>query len=215
MAAKWRHEKLGSFTYRDDWTRTITCRAFNAFAYAGWFGHHRLPDGRYELSFGADDEKDCPSPAMVAVALKTLADPAATVTVVLTAIWEDIIGHGPDSGTWWHGNLDGVRNRIRSQAYPPKKAQEARLDGPSDLAPWLRLRCIVICKARKAVATAVNPATGKKIKLDRVYPAHPPIAELDFFAPFEEEHGLGVITDGLTVFGIGYSADVDLFLPRR
>jgi hypothetical protein len=38
-----------------------------------------------------------------------------------------------------------------------------------------------------------------------------PVAELTFAAVFEEEHGLGVLTDGEGVLGIGYVADVQPF----
>jgi len=214
MTVKWKHDKLGSFAFRFayGWTRTVTRTGFNAFAYKGFSDR---PTGKYELFIGADDEKDTPSPAMIDVALKTLADPAAMVALVINALWEDLNGSGPDSGMWWHGNLNDVTDRIRSEGYPLKKAQKARLDGPSDLLLWLRLSAITIRKARHKVTTAINPATGKRIKLDRVYPAHPPIAELHFSTPFEQEHSLGVLTNGSVILGIGYSTDADLFLTKQ
>jgi hypothetical protein len=36
-----------------------------------------------------------------------------------------------------------------------------------------------------------------------------PLAELSFHAAFEEEHGVGILTDGRQVVGIGYLADVE------
>jgi hypothetical protein len=38
-----------------------------------------------------------------------------------------------------------------------------------------------------------------------------PLVELSFEAPFEEEHGVGVLTDGDTIRGTGYSGDVSPF----
>jgi predicted DNA-binding WGR domain protein len=38
-----------------------------------------------------------------------------------------------------------------------------------------------------------------------------PVVEVDFEAAFEPEHGVGVLTNGQTIFGIGYSIDVDAF----
>jgi len=35
-----------------------------------------------------------------------------------------------------------------------------------------------------------------------------PVMVLNFHAPFEDEHGVGVLTDGKTVLGIGYASDV-------
>ena len=38
-----------------------------------------------------------------------------------------------------------------------------------------------------------------------------PVVELSFHAAFEVEHGVGVLTDGETILGLGYSADVTPF----
>ena len=38
-----------------------------------------------------------------------------------------------------------------------------------------------------------------------------PIVELSFGAAFEEEHGVGILTDGAKIIGIGYSYDVTPF----
>jgi hypothetical protein len=41
-----------------------------------------------------------------------------------------------------------------------------------------------------------------------------PVVELSFHAAFEEEHGVGVLTDGNTILGTGYSVDVRPFKRR-
>jgi hypothetical protein len=40
-----------------------------------------------------------------------------------------------------------------------------------------------------------------------------PIVELSFRAAFEQEHGVGVLTDGQTVLGFGYSGEATPFEP--
>ena len=42
-------------------------------------------------------------------------------------------------------------------------------------------------------------------------PPTPWIAELNFNAGFDVEHGVGVLTDGVEILGIGYSSDATRF----
>ena len=42
-----------------------------------------------------------------------------------------------------------------------------------------------------------------------------PLAELSFAAAFEEEHGVGILTDGKAIIGIGYSSDVTPFKKKK
>ena len=38
-----------------------------------------------------------------------------------------------------------------------------------------------------------------------------PVVEMSFAAAFEEEHGVGILTDGKTILGTGYQSSVSLF----
>jgi len=42
-------------------------------------------------------------------------------------------------------------------------------------------------------------------------PPEPWVASLNFHAGFDVEHGLGVLTNGVEILGIGYSADATRF----
>src|SRR5438477_469409 len=86
----------------------------------------------------------------------------------------DIVnGAGPDSGTYWHGELDLVTHGMES-GEPPRNARDLfKLMGLSEI----RIR---------------KPAPR----------AQPPLAELNFHAAFEEEHGVGVLTDALEIRGL-------------
>jgi hypothetical protein len=213
MPDKWKHEELGVFTFnrRFGWVRMVTHKRFDAFTYDTGRGNAGHPTGKYTLVIPANGESGTPTRMMADVASKALAHPPRMVSMIVTALWEDFIGKGPDSRMWWHGNLKAVKQCISQRAYPPNKARIVRLDGPADLLPWMRLLTILIHEPRKATLTAINPVTGKVIKLDRTCSARPPLAEFSFSSPFEEEHGVGVLTDGTSVLGTGYSIDVNFF----
>jgi len=42
-----------------------------------------------------------------------------------------------------------------------------------------------------------------------------PLVELSFAAAFEEEHGVGILTDGKTIVGIGYTSNVTPFKKSK
>lgn len=180
----WNHPDLGSFTFdRWAWVATIYAPAFNAFRYNPEGGK---PTVKYELAFEAEDENDMASPAAVELALKVLTNQAELVPKVANALWDDFTGRGPNSGMWWHNDLAQVAETMKWWHSPPPP-----LNGPDDLLAVMQLSSIIVRNS--------------------VYGYDEPIVELSFIAPFEEEHGLGILTDGRSVLGIGYSCDVTPF----
>ena len=178
MGATWDHPELGRFTFDDDaqaWSGTVDVPAFRAFAWDTGYSNAPRSQGRHELVFEADDEDDVPSPAMVALALEVLANQANLVPVVTQALWDDFNGHG-SPGMWWHGQLA----QVVAAMYADEPAS-----GPADLLKELQVSDISVRKE-------VDGHDG-------------PIVELNFHASFEEEHGVGILTDGRTVLGTGYS----------
>jgi hypothetical protein len=213
--ATWNHPKLGRFEYKHTgWVATVDAPALDAFKCDEEVDddyddgeddeddedehhddeHHDdehqddehedegdddgLPGGKYELEFEADDKKDLPTEEAVAVALRVIANNAALVPKITKALWEDFNGRGPDSGMWWHGDMDQV---AQGMDRPPPR-------GPDDL-------------------LALMVATGIVIHKE-VDGYERPVAEITFGAVFEEEHGVGILTDGRDVLGTGYIADV-------
>jgi hypothetical protein len=109
MGATWQHSELGQFDYDGSaWTKTIDVPAFQAFRYDTGYPNAPCSTGKYELAFEADDETDLPSADAVALAAALLANPEQVVAAVTAALWDDFNGRGPDSGMWWHGDLDEV-----------------------------------------------------------------------------------------------------------
>ena len=101
---------------------------------------------------------------------------------------------------WWHGKL----KEIEKQTSP--------LKAPKDLLDLLQLDIIYIQKPQpgRSDPFILNPFNGKKVKAPP-RAAVPASAELEFHAAFEEEHGVGILTDCNSILGIGYSTDVTPF----
>ena len=183
MGSTWKHPELGQFKYDGmEWERVVDTPAFKAFKYDDDDGDS--PRGKCVLAFEADDENEKPSAAAVAVALKVLGAQAELVTKMIKALWEDFNGRGPESGMWWHGDLDEVANGLEDADLPPPRRAE-------DLLKLMRPFKIVVRK--------------------RVEGYEKPIVELSFAAAFEEEHNVGVLTDGKKIIGTGYQIDVRPF----
>jgi len=142
-----------------------------------------------ELGFETDDETEHPSRAAVAVAERVLANQAALAAKVAQALWDDFTGKGPDSSMYWHGDLDSLADgmEFEESLKPPKKA--------ADVPRLMQLTNISVPKPRRG--------------------QDKPLAELSFAAAFEEEHGVGILTDGRTILGIGYSSDVSPFKKSK
>jgi hypothetical protein len=119
-----------------------------------------------------------PSAAAVKLALRVIANQAELPALVTSALWEEFNGRGPKSEMWWHGDMGQVAENF---GYADRPAPTR----PDDLPPVMRF-------------------TGLTIR-ESLYEYKKPIAELTFSAVFEEEHGVGILTDGNTILGTGYS----------
>jgi hypothetical protein len=108
---------------------------------------------------------------------------------VADALWEDFHGRGPGSDTWWHGQAAAIDRRLVDEGLPS-------LGEPADL--------FAVVRAYRIAVDRTNPFA----------PPTPPAAEITFWAAFEEEHGLGVLTDGLQVLGLGVAGEVERFVTR-
>ena len=100
----------------------------------------------------------------------------------------------PDSGMWWHGDLANV-NRGGNRASAVYESL-AGYDLP-----------IPTC------AEDLKKVLEPKDLTIRRHPSLPErwLAEFNFHAGFDVEHGVGVLADGVRILGIGYSSDASLF----
>jgi hypothetical protein len=140
----------------------------------------RKPPETYKLLIESDAADQLPTPDAVALVKRVLGNDAALARRVADALWADFTGEGPKSGMYWHGDLDQVAEGIET-GKPPRKA--------GDLYKLMSLSEI-----------RIRPVTGDSGKAQV-------LAELEFDAVFEEEHGVGILTDGANVLGVGYSGE--------
>lgn len=151
------------------------------------FKWEQEPTGECELAIEVDGPKDAPSKEALALAARVLAAQADLPGKVIRALWDDFNGRGGDSGMWWHGDMERVADMSGSDDPPFQR--------PEDLLSAMDFLRIVIHKE----------ADGYE----------KPVAELTFGALFEEEHGVGVLTDGKEILGTGYMGEAAAFDSDR
>jgi hypothetical protein len=201
MGPTWTDPLLGTFEYDHDdeaWVATVKAPGFDRFCYNTGYSNAGPPTGEYRLRFVHTTAAAPPSGAPVALARRVLADPAKLVTTIQQALWDDFTGQEPGSPMWWHGDLDEVGSM--SGGEPPA--------GPDDLLRMMRLCDIVITTLADYPTYEPSDFGPPEVKT-----SDEPIAELRFWAQFEEEHDVGVLTDGVRVLGLGYAGEITPFSP--
>lgn len=170
----WTHPTLGKLTHDwDGWTGEICLPSFAKFDLPA-------PKGRYELTIESvsSDETE-PSADLVQVAESLLEFEARLAEEIPVALWDELMGEGPDSGMWWCGAA--ARGEI-SQLTGPGAPED-----PDELMDLMELNGV-----------------DCQLHIDD----EEPVVMFRFSAPWEEEHGgMGVLVDGGTVEGIGYGCD--------
>ena len=183
----WSDHELGSFQFEDNgylcWTIKLPLPAFDAYN-LGKKKPRKDKRPLYPLEIVVDSENDRPDAPAIALAKQIIANQATLADKVAEALWADFTGTGPESGMYWHGELDQVAEGLES-GEPP--------GGVEDLYKLMKL-------ARVTVRQAGAPGTY--------------VAELNFDAKFEEDHGVGILTDGDSVTGIGHSGEAEPFGSR-
>lgn len=187
----WEHPKLGVFTF--DGTRWITISslpAFTAFKYRKRGRQGRPSSIRF--SFEAEDVHAVPSKQAVAVALRVVKNQDRLAQQVRKAMWDDLNGQGEDSGMWWHGDRATIEEAI-SGAFGEREPRPLRR--PDDLYHLMG-----------------DPSVSIR---ERIHLYERPCATINFEAAFDEEHGVGVLTDGNRVLGTGYQISVTPFFEEQ
>jgi len=190
----WRHPQLGSFEFDIYWwVQEREISAFRGFT----FSLQKQPgQGLHHLGFDAEDEGDFPSRAAAAMAVKVVGAIDRLVPMAIGALWTDLSGAGVDSGMWWNGALARASNgkpeeltgMLSELGY---KIKLPRLTSPTALNAWLQPKSVRIRQ--------------------KTFRHKQPVAELCFEAGFDPEHGVGILTDGTRILGIGYSGETELF----
>lgn len=182
----WSDADLGTFHFHGTgWLIRLSLPGFDTFNYGAKKKSKKKSQRQYPLTIAADSADEPPKPAAIEMVKKLIANQATLAPTAGEALWADFTGAGPDSGMYWHGDLEQVAEGLES-GKPPA--------GVKDLYKLMKFGAVRVEK------------TGR---------SKPYTAELNFHARFEEEHGVGILTDGDAIIGIGYSNDVSPFKTRR
>jgi hypothetical protein len=196
MSSNWSHPRLGTFEHHDIWwRRNITLPSLTSFSYidAAVRAYRTSPEP-FKLILQCASEDERPNEAMASLAAAILDNESKLVPKLLEAMWEDLNGRGPESGMWWHGDLPNARRGGNWASFAANALKELALPIPAcpeDLRQILEPMDLTI---RRDFS-----------------PPQPWIGEFNFYAGFDVEHGVGVLTDGTEILGIGYSADAVRF----
>lgn len=158
-----------------------------------WTGEVRSPvfkrfkDSESGIEFELDGENlvDSLPDRLVDLAVQIINNATQLVELGLQALFDDLYGRGSNSGMWWHGNLEMVCESLG------KTLAENPIESPERLYGLLG-----------------NPSIYVQTSCYR-YDA--PCAEFGFASDIDPEHGVGIVTDGHKIIGIGYRATAGAF----
>lgn len=177
----WEHPVLGFISPTDYfWKSTVQLPAFRAFEYS--CGSEQQRESWTWLLFEGEDR---PSEAAVEFAVRIVEIQETLADRVRLAMWDELAGTGPNSGMWWHGQLEQIN--ADEVAFTRPGDEPATIREPTDLNRHLGVPQVVI--------------------RDTVYGVDGLVAEVAFASTFDVEHGVGVLDDGTAVIGIGYQTD--------
>lgn len=178
----WTHQKLGVFLYNGiAWKQERKIEEFKNFT----LNSPKRPEGNENiiLSMYLDEDDEPPSDEMCVVTDKTLSNLNLLLNKCLQLLFDDISGiNNIDSGMWWHNSLDHVNEII---------VDKGKLENVS---AFYDLLCC---------------PTIKIAEYEGGYDS--PCSIIGFDSPIDIEHGIGFLTDGEKVLGIGYKADPCVF----
>lgn len=181
--AVWEHSTLGHFTFEEylGWVGTAELPRFAMFTYRP--RKQTNPSSTVPIHIATYDESELPTGAVIRVACKTLTNIDQLLDDALAALFRDFAGEGPDSGMWWHDDMEHVLEILSGSS--------RLLASVQDLPDLLGAPSILIQESGYGYDAAC--------------------AIMGFESPIDEEHGIGFITDGETILGTGYRSDVSPF----
>jgi hypothetical protein len=194
MSSTWSHPRLGTLEHDDIWwRREIVIPSLKPFTYVE-ARKYRSTSWPYELWLECDAEDMQPTEQMASLVVTVLENESRLIPKMLHALWLDLNGRGPESGMWWHGDLpnayrggnwaSGVHDSLIAEGLPVPNC-------PDDLMKILE---------------PIRLTIRRDFSLPEQW-----VAEFNFHSGFEVEHGVGVLTDGAEILGIGYNAEADRF----
>jgi len=190
--ANWNHPKLGSFKFDGMyWSGTCTLSAFKPFI----FREGARNSGRAKLTINFEtescEEDELPSNDAQKVALQVIQNHNELSSCIVQALWQDMHNQGSGSGMWWNGDIETIERNIAEATKNKLRALRA----PETLYKCLGANSVLIRES--------------------MYLYEKPSATFLFQAAFDTEHGLGILSDGGRVIGIGYQSSVGPFFEEQ
>jgi hypothetical protein len=196
MPKSWSHPRIGTLTHDDIWwRREIVVPSLTPFTYVDVARRgYNPPPEPFELVLQCESEEMEPNEEMASLAATILDNESRLVPRLLDAVWADLNGRGPDSGMWWHGDLPN--------AYRGGNWASVAFDA-------LRGFGLPVPTSAEDLLQVLRP---DELTIRRDFsPPKPWIGEFSFYSGFDVEHGVGVLTDGVDILGVGYSSDATRF----
>lgn len=200
MPDTWNHPRLGTLQNNDlFWEGKIIFPSLDSFTYIdAVVRKYQSTHNPFELAFFCDSEDEHPTEEMASLAITTIDNQPQLMPKVLDAIWSDLIGRGPDSGMWWHGDLPNSSSWTSAVHEILTKLELPVPACADDLKKVLEPKSLTIRRDDRTLRRGRAPSKQW-------------IAELNFHAGFDIDHGVGVMTDGIQVLGMGYDSDATPF----
>jgi len=179
----WEHPALGKFCYEEylGWKQRIHLEAFDIFQYDS----HLWPDRKADLILKAWEVEEIPTDAMVTMAASCVTNISTLLAEGIDYLYNDFHGTGPDSGMWWCGAKDQVDDILEAEY---SRNMLSKKEGLFELLgkPFILVQ-----------------------EFGMSYPHH--CAIIGFESPIETSHGIGFLTNGENIIGIGYNTDTSPF----
>ena len=179
----WVDSQLGTFAYNEEyevWSKYFELDAFSVFTYDS-FNEEETGTNRtkVELTIQGELLDAFPTNELINVARLTIDNHQSLLREGILALFNDMSGIKVVSKSWWHDSIDEIR--------------EGNVDILSDK------RLITIPEDLNAFLS--EPSISVQ---SQGYGYHKPCAEINFNnAQFDQEHGFGLLTDGISIVGIG------------
>jgi hypothetical protein len=120
-----------------------------------------------------------PDNELVAVTTLNLRNLERFIEMAVVSLYRHFLGADHDSDMWWHGDLETVSRSL--------DGYDIALYTSGDLLALLESACMTF----EARSSRYRRSCGV----------------LTFWSPIEPEHGIGFLTDGVGILGIGYGSE--------
>lgn len=196
MKEAWHHPRLGEFvsTGYGFWDGHVKFPSLRAFTFSNSGTRSELQNHLLEVVFECESDDGQPDEEMAQLAEAIIQNGTRLIDQALQAFWEDLNDRGPDTGMYWHGDLSFPSLGENNSSIVAELISEQGLPVP---ARWEDLRNVMSLKSLRIRRDLAPPKRW--------------VGVFCFEAAFDIEHGVGILTDGSNIIGIGYAGDADRF----